>query len=614
MIKTLSTSDFLELSHLHLILIGHTGVGKTSIRKHLQNIPLDDQEDSTIIMEQELLHQSALTGSGSAIFEKCSTEYIGKPGQVFLTLWDTGGQPMFQDLLPCFAKYRSVYGIVFRICDLLKESKAVVKPVSHWESEWMSSYTYTDYIDRCYSFLESHSSNMQLEIGNLPPEVKMVFLESSKLHDFPKVALIGTFKESDDVVTIPDCELRKQYKKLSDSFNDSHLIFRERALLPENRQSVVFETDNKNSGLKKDPGIVELRKQILSCSHSARTKIPTKWMHFKLKLERSSQLQQPRTGIVTLESAEQVAKDLGINPKAALCYFHIQGIFLWYFESESLQDQIIIDPNNLISVLGTVLNPKVFNNFREQWRQLQCIGMLDTRRAVDMLDNSGTGLPSRWIFSYFEKHHLAVQLNETRRYFIPSMLQMLVKVCPNFIHTCNVDDKLCSSIVHDSDRGAAPLFLVPKSKCVPPGFFPRLMTILAGIQFGDIVWELLPINGRLFRNLVSFKVNNEVVILFTEFINCIRIQLTSISDKEISREICRSILSQLKVQVKRVFPKASGPPVYINFTCFCSSEPHFLPQLPSTTEDEVLCNGNIFKFTEAHKKWIKEPAPKTAEG
>ena len=611
MIETLRTSDFLELSHLHMILIGHTGVGKTSIRKHLQNIPLDDQEESTIIMEQELLHQSTSAESGSWIFEKSSTEYIGKPNQVFLSLWDTGGQPMFQDLLPCFAKYRSVYGIVFRICDLLKESKAIVRPVSTWEKNWTSSYTYTDYIDRCYSFLESHSSNLQLGIGNLPPEVKSVFLKSSELHDFPKVALIGTFKESDDVAAVPASELRKHYKKLSDSFNDSYLNFRERALLPKNTQSIVFETDNKNSGLKKDPGIIELRKQILSCTRNARTKIPTKWIHFKLKLERNSQLQQPRTGIVTLESAEQAAKDLGIDPKAALCYFHEQGIFLWYYESESLQDQIIIEPNNLISVLGTVLNPKVFNNFREQWRQLQSIGIIDTHRVIDMLDNSGTGLPSRWIFSYFEKHHLAVLLNETRMYFIPSMLQML-SICPNFIHECNVDESFCTPIVLDSDEGAAPLFLVPKSKCIPPGFFPRLMTILAGIQFGDIVWKLAPIKRSLFRNLVSFKVNDQVVILFTEFINCIRIQLKS--NKEISRKICRSILSQLNVQVKRVFPKASEPPVSINFTCFCISKPHFLPHLPSTIEDEVLCNGNLFEFTEAHKKWIRKPAPKKAEG
>ncbi len=56
MIDTLADTEYLEVPHLHMLLIGHTGVGKTSVRKHLQNIPFNDKEKSTIIMEQELLY------------------------------------------------------------------------------------------------------------------------------------------------------------------------------------------------------------------------------------------------------------------------------------------------------------------------------------------------------------------------------------------------------------------------------------------------------------------------------------------------------------------------------------------------------------------------------
>ena len=107
-----------EESQIHLILIGHTGVGKTSLRKHLKNEPINMDESPTIIMEPEFLYRESIKMANSIPFKSIREALKDSSSKVFLTMWDTGGQPIFQDLLPCFARLKCMYGIVFRLPDL----------------------------------------------------------------------------------------------------------------------------------------------------------------------------------------------------------------------------------------------------------------------------------------------------------------------------------------------------------------------------------------------------------------------------------------------------------------------------------------------------------------
>ncbi len=276
----------MEVPHLHMLLIGHTGVGKTSIRKHLQNIPFNDKEKSTIIMEQELLYQETFESTvdpkkSTVVFKKYHGVYKSDPDNIYLTLWDTGGQPMFQDLLPCFAKFRSIYGIVVRLCDLLDNSNASIRPTCSLEIERESPYTSTDYLYRCLSFLDSNS--LDLHLSSLPDIVKKRVFEAASGMAFPKVAFIGTFK---DQIKIDDKQgIEQMLFQLKDDLNSLGTDFLEKVVLPSTSttNSVVFEIDNTQSGAKyEDPGMKDLREQIVSCTKRAKAKIPSKWVAFKI--------------------------------------------------------------------------------------------------------------------------------------------------------------------------------------------------------------------------------------------------------------------------------------------------------------------------------------------
>ena len=606
MINTLSRSDLLDVAHLHMLLIGHTGVGKTSVRKHLQNIPMDHNEKSTVIMEPELLCQETIEAStdkseSSFVFQLNDNVYKSEPDKVFLTLWDTGGQQMFQDLLSCFAKVRSIYGVVFRLPDLLSTERATVRPSGSVECQGESPYTDSEYIYRSLAFLNSFSFDIHQRFSSLPAEVLGVF-DSTELHSFPKVALIGTCK--DKLSSDAKQDLKQKYHELKIGLQDFNLL--DRTLLPAGEDGpVLFEIDNTKSGTKRgDPEIGNLRHQIISCTQKVMAKIPSEWMSFKIELERESRLQCPCTGIVTLEKANEIASQHSIDPRVALTYFHELGIFLWYHYNQNLREYVIVEPKQLLNVLGTILDPAQYSNFPEEWKKLQSSGVLSLNLRDSLLNNHTSGLPLSWVLDFLDVHYLAMPLEEG--YFVPAMLQ-ITPICPNRLHVQDITAGTCSNILQNAD--ACPLFIVPKSKYIPPGLFPRLMTVLAGISDGPVEWRMSS-SATNCRNMVAFHVNEHVGIVFTEFIDCIRVHC-SLPNNTVSQELCTEIVSILKVQLQRVLPQPHKQPVTITFACFCSknSDFHFLPDLPLATDNELSCSTyppNTMKLTPAHTIWLKE--------
>ena len=609
MIDTLSRSNLLDVAHLHMLLIGHTGVGKTSIRKHLQDIPMDRNEKSTVIMEPELLCQETIEAStdkseSSFVFQLNDNVYKSEPDKVFLTLWDTGGQQMFQDLLSCFAKVRSIYGVVLRLPDLLSTERATVRPSGSVECHGEAPYTDSEYIYRSLAFLNAFSFDMHQRFSSLPVEVLGVF-DSTELHSFPKVALIGTCKDKfAELNSDAKQDLKQKYHELKIGLQDFNLL--DRTLLPAGEDGpVLFEIDNTKSGTKRgDPGIVNLRHQIVSCTQKVMAKIPSEWMSFKIELERESRLQHPCTGIVTLEKANEIASQHSLDPRVALTYFHELGIFLWYHYNQNLREYVIVEPKQLLNVLGAILDPAQYSNFPEEWKTLQSSGVLGCKLGDSLLDSHNTGLPLSWILNFLDDHHLAVPLQEG--YFIPSMLQIL-PICPNHLHVQDMTSCTCTNVLHDGV--VHPIFIVSRSEYIPSGLFPRLMTVLAGISNSNVAFSL-PTSRANCRNIVTLIINEQFPVVFTEYIDCIRVHYSPPINSQNLPEMSKEIVTTLKVQLQRVLQQPGGHTLSITFSCTCSknSKLHFLSNLPYATDDEVLCSvheGSKMRLTDAHKVWLQ---------
>ena len=139
-----------EEIEIHLILIGHAGVGKTSLKKHLKNVPIEKFESPTLVMESDAIR-----------FEESEAKRFS------LTLWDTGGHPIFQDLLPCFARFRCMYGLVFKLTDIVFFDSCPDIRSCGKDSETVSSpFSNRDIIHRNLAFIQAFSSSFREKSGD----------------------------------------------------------------------------------------------------------------------------------------------------------------------------------------------------------------------------------------------------------------------------------------------------------------------------------------------------------------------------------------------------------------------------------------------------------------
>ena len=597
LIDKLSGTDLVEMTHVHMILLGHAGVGKTSIRKHFKNEPFDPQEKTTIVAEHEILITETLAAKSNT----ASTEenffffphdhlHGTESDKCLLTLWDTGGQPMFQDLLPCFPKLRSLYGIVFRLDNFGDSRNAETRPPCDFESSVKSPYTHYELICRCMAYVNTFSSNTQGVLQSLPPELQ-------KISSFPKCVMIGTCK--DQVALANEFEVKENLGQLDTLVNRCNLS--DRLICPKATKSIAFEINNTVSGTEKveclDPGMLDLRRSIVEFTQKVADRIPSTWLSFKIDLEKLS-LNKYKNGIVPFEEVRSVALALGVIPEAALVYFHELGIFLWYHysQTESLKKFVIVDPKKLLEVLASLLDPKGYSEYRLQWRDFEERGLLQKGLYKYLLSESKTGLPESWILEFLVEHHLAMCQDES--YFIPSMLKTLK----------NIPDI-------SADQKASAIFIISNSKFTTPGLFPRFVTVLAGVNEGITRWRLPPRERKdsFCRNQVEFFVNDVCRIVLTEFIDSIRVICLPITDGgELQNAFCVNLLSTLNIQLQRSVPQWLDKlffPFRFTFECKCAKAGtrHFLPSLPWRSDNEVLCAaGESMKLEDRHKIWLKE--------
>lgn len=616
----LSSTDLIQIAHVHMILLGHTGVGKTSVRRHFKNEPFDPNEKTTIVAEHEFLQQPiAKLSKGETQPELLVTETLAaktdttsieenfffyphdhlhgtESDKILLTLWDTGGQPMFQDLLPCFPKLRSLYGIVFRLDNFGDSSNAETRPPCDFEPSVKSPFTHCELICRFMAYVNTFSSNAQGILRSLPPELQNIFTRNTTENSFPKCVMIGTCK--DQITSSNELDLVEKLEQLDTLVNRCNLS--ERLICPETMESIAFEINNTVSGPGHveclDPGMLDLRKSIVEFTREVAVMIPSAWLSFKIDLEKLS-LNKYKNGIVPFEEVKSVAAGLGTNPEAALVYFHELGIFLWYHYSqkESLKKFVIVDPKKLLEVLASIFSATGFSRYRSQWRDLKERGLLQRELYKHLLSESKTGLPESWILEFLVEHHLA--MHQEDNYFIPSML----KTVPNIPEV-------------SANQKASAIFIVSNSKFTTPGLFPRLVTVLAGVIEGSTRWRLPPRERKdsFCRNQVEFFVNDMFRVILTEFIDSIRVICLPISDSgELPSNFCVNVLSTLKIQLQRSVPQWLDKlffPFTFTFECPCAKAGtrHFLPNLPWLSDDQVLCAAGESMTLEArHKVWLK---------
>ena len=577
---------------IHLILIGHTGVGKTSLRKHLKDEPIDMNETPTIVMEPEFLYRESVELLAASPFKCIKDALSSSNSKVFLTMWDTGGQPIFQDLLPCFARLKCMYGIVFRLPNLQEfDSRPEIRPCDKYRKSVKSPFTNKDILYRNLAYVQAYSCSMKEKFENLPIQASSSSgsSDSSAMSKFPAAVVVGTCKDKTgdfDPLAVNETKLSLDRGIREFVYNNNVSVYP----VP-HVSSYIHEIDNTASGRNLDEGIIHLRDNISRCVHESSTKVHKSWKIFEHRLKRLVYTKYVNLGIVPLTEAIALGKECKVeNPRAALMYFHELGVFMWYHMSkkESMKNFVVIDPKTLLQILSKVycFDP---DSVPPKLKHLLDKGMMTIDFFISLLKQKASNIDDSWFMSFLEEHHLSVKLVHPGQgicYFLPSLLPT----------TPDYEDNL------DKNPHMLPLYIVPQSGYLPTGMFTRLLTALAGVTYGSTV-RRIPLEDAhmppVCRNQFKFVINDSLYLILSEFSRHIRIDCVRYKSATIDESLYFHIASTIDVQLQRIVPRWMEEREFtFTFACnngSCEKKLHFLTNkdLIFKSNEIVTCSNGI---------------------
>ena len=542
-------------SDVHFILIGHTNVGKTSLRKHLKNQPIDMEEPPTVVMESEYIRE------------------MGLDSNVSVTMWDTGGHPFFQDLLPCFARFKCLYGLVFRIPDIENlDSHPDIRRCEYHEPA-KSPFTNREIFFRNLAFIQAFSGGMQSNQAEGNPAAVIIGTNRDKKSPRSENLIQGLNHE------LAEYDMLEVYKASAEDC------------------SYIHEIDNTISGIKKDQGINLLRANLSQYAKSSGMVINHDWIVFKNKLMSCVDTKYFDVGIIPLNEAIAIGKACGVSyPKAALRHFHELGVFMWYYLSkrEIMYNFIVVRPKQLLEVLSKIFcfDPALI----KEHQMLPFKGILTCDFFECTVKAKTSSFDVKWFVAFLEEQYMGVKFKFGHNlcYFIPSLLDM--KVDYNKTTTPEVSS-LC---------------IVPDSGYVATGIFPRLLAALAGVTYGSTIWTIPLDDVGVCRNKFIFVVNDNIDVVLREYSNYIQVDCSS-SSADCRSDIYFLIAATIDVQLQRIVPRWFRKKEYkLTFKCenkSCPSSPvHFLSigSLFLEPKYEVECSeGLIASLTSFHHHWYK---------
>ena len=547
-------------SDIHFILIGHTDVGKTSLRKHLKNQPIDIKEPPTVVMESEHIRG------------------VGLDSNVSVTMWDTGGHPFFQDLLPGFARFKCLYGLVFRLPDIENfDSHPDIRRCGYHKPA-KSPFTNREIMFRNLAFIQAFSCDIQSSTADI-----------SACN--PAAVIIGTNKDRKSAGS----------EILIQGLNNELAEYNKFEVYPASAEdcSYVHEIDNTVSGIKKDRGINLLRDNLSQYARSSGMIISRGWIVFKEKLVSHVDTKYFDVGIIPLSEAIAIGKACGVNyPKAALRHFHELGVFMWYYLSkrEIMYNFIVVRPKLLLEVLCKIFcfDPALI----EEHKLLLNKGILTCDFFEFAIKTKTSSFDVKWFVAFLEEQHMSVKINfgHDLCYFIPSLLDT------------QVDYKTMNFKL-------SPLCIVPHSGYVATGIFPRLLVSLAGVTYGSTIWTI-PMSGDMIvcRNQFKFVVNGSIDVILTEYSNYIQVDCSSTESRS---DIYFLIAATIDVQLQRIVPRWFRKKEF-NLTFKCENESclscpvHFLSikSIFSKPEYEVACSKGLnTSLTSSHLHWYMNVDP-----
>ena len=499
-------------------------------------------------------------------------------------VWDCGGQPVYLDTLQPFLSSHTMFLLLYNAADGLDST---VKSV------WYENGDKTDCGDLEVTVLDQLDQWMAAIHANLYKKSD-VTAPPKGIPLCPRIMLVGTHG---DIPGLNATEVIQQLEMHCDgkAFND--LVV----------GNIIL--DNTRAG-KDDKAFMDIRKKIEDFAISNLTlDTPVAWVLFRKILSKLAETHV----VISYEKVCAFAKSCEIPESAipsVLSFYHELGVFLFYSEVPELCKVVFADPKWLVKQLAKLLtvnkyadNPQIT---KQALRIFSKYGILieDLYKQVW----KEIGVDQHALISLLKHYLLLVPVSETpptvasyscKSYFLPAMLPLYKES----------KAKPSPPALQSTD----PLCLAFSTKYLPPGFFVRLVAVLAHDDKFKILYE-----RNLFRNSACFFFSgNTDIVKLTAKPTHVEITVT----REVVRhrsnrlfvDVCHDLLKLIYASSITVCNLFSGIAIEPALLCH-SSEAHSafcyikIDDPPQKSDETLRCIGGSSCYAKPDQQfWLTIP-------
>ena len=571
--KALSQGQ-LAVAYSRIMLIGSAGVGKSSLKRGLMNLPFDARINSTIVADVPSLRPVGLEWAMAG--EECNRGWRGVTPEdeieelaqlisiVYKQPEDRGTSSAIKAASALFSQVTSITSdasqeynsseIEQMVEEILSPAMNRARQMRHYDIEHIKPLPFFHvwdcgsqpvFLEVLPAFLTSRtmflllfdaSTNLNTTLKAIryqqgrkieEGEVNMTTLElmegwMANIHGhLAKYDDKGGLVEYPRIVAVgtrgdklTDAEKSEVKANLLRCLKDTSESQKDKTFLQLLQDIVIVDNTTSGKGEEEDEAYKYLRKEIYDfTSEKLVVRTPIKWVLFRKVLQ---SLTEKSVNTITLREACAIGVACKITPEdvpSALKFYHELGVILFYSRVKGLQEKVILNPKWFVECLGKVLTLQGREEFeqRDMWKLLREKGILVQPLYVAVWKEC-EGMDPEEMVQLLVSFGLAAEF-QTDEFGERLSKQFFVPaVFP-------IGDPL-SALPPGYQHRATPLHITFGTGYVIPGFFTRLVTTMAGKPECQLYFR-----DGIFRNRVTLEFGDINRITLTELSNAIQVEL-----------------------------------------------------------------------------------------
>ena len=534
-----------------------------------------------------------------------------RESEVWMHIWDCGGQHIFLTILPAFLTARTIFFLMFDARQALNSRSISHSHCAGKTTQQVEEFTtlqlLLQWMSCIHSTLSKDVKSTNVDISEEVPAFNSASEDltstssasNSAVYEYPLILPIGTHGD--------DPTVKKDAKSILSAISTecegkafAHLL----------HNGVIIDNTTAGKGEAEDGNYSTVRGIVGNFASNIKVRTPIKWILFRKAFKQLSKSKP----VIYLDEIEEVASACLI-PKdtipSILQFYHDLAVFFHYSHIPSLRSCVIADPQWLINVMAELLALEGFEKAGNStlWAPLRQWGLL-VKPLYEKIWKGQSFLQPRAILDLMENFFIIAKIHTSSKkhkfkgqeYFVPSM----VKPCPLPL------DEMTSPVFSKDAIQAASLYLLFSTNYLPPGFFTRFATLISREKKCEVLFD------EIYRNRISYmygSIGQRIdQITITQKIDCVEINVIRITPRPSGYpsllSTCREILNLIEASYTDVISWL--PCINVNLALRCEQcegvLEHFvlLPfGISSRPEPHLFCQKDRLCILKPHQKfWL----------